>query len=135
MTDEELFESVREEVKNWFANRAAARKAKKMEPKPIDPVKLKFFIKMNEDTKCKVLSKLKSNYDRSLSKSYQKKKRGGSLSSYLVSGLNAEEQAFAALPLEEQVKVNQFMEETSLTLQQAIGSADPPPSEKTILAK
>lgn len=60
-------------------------KKKELERKnKVDPQKIKFFKKMKEDTKKKVLE-LKTNYDRSLSKSLQKQRRGGSLASYLAS--------------------------------------------------
>nr|TKW01054.1 hypothetical protein SEVIR_8G151800v2 [Setaria viridis] len=112
-----------------------ALQAYEMEPKPVDLAKLKFFIGMKKEVKKTLLS----NYDRSLVKSYQKKKQGESLSRRTVFQLVQQDQqvdkdalAIAPLPLELQIQIIKFMEDTCLSLPEVLGQAEPPPPEKTV---
>ena len=84
MTIEENEKVCREQLDDWFTNvREKSRQKERNRKTQVDPTKLKFFIKMQEDTKKNVL--LKTNYDRSQTKSLQKKRRGGSPASYIAS--------------------------------------------------
>ena len=62
----------------------------------VDPEKLRFFIKMKEETRRKLVVKPKSDYDCSLCKSLKKKKRGGSPSNYIASDEAKQKQKVAS---------------------------------------
>lgn len=79
MTDAERWKAVKQECREWFRKRTKERKRKEMEPPPVDPRKLYFFIKMSKEAK-KMMPQL-SNYDRALVKADERKKRKGKSSS------------------------------------------------------
>jgi hypothetical protein len=81
-TYEETDAISKKEVADFFEGLRQARRQRELEEKnKVDPEKLKFFIKMQEETKRKI--ELKTDYDRPLLKSLQKKRRGGSPNSYI----------------------------------------------------
>nr|TKW28387.1 hypothetical protein SEVIR_3G317300v2 [Setaria viridis] len=126
MTTEELREISQATVKEFFKNCAEQRKAKEMEPKPLDPAKLKFFIGMSKEVKRTIVS----NYEHSLVKSDEKKKwRGASSSSRTVPQLrdlpDKDTQTIQAVPLEQQIKVIGFMQDTSMSLAEVLGQFEP----------
>ena len=114
---------------------------------------------MQEETKRHVI--LKTDYDRLLVKSLQKKRLGGSPTSYIeqidmptsssdakkkqtdvptsstyvASGLNAHERALAMMPTEQLAQVISFQEETGLPLDALLGNAEPPPPDKNFVPR
>ena len=63
-----------QELKDFFSSVRQKSRQKELEKKyKVDPKKLQFFIQMKKDTK-KQVSELKSNYERSPTKSLQKKR-------------------------------------------------------------
>ena len=71
----------KKEVNAFFESLKEALRKRELEEKKKDPKKLKFFIQMKEETKRKL--DLDTDYDRSLHKSLEKKRRGGSPNSYI----------------------------------------------------
>ena len=162
MTTEENEAECQRQVHDWLdKTRDAFRQRQREEKEKVDPAKLSFFKKMKEETKKQVL--LKTDYDRSLTKSLEKKRRGGSPNSYIeeiaastsskvpskkkkqidastsstyvASGLNAQERALANMPTEEIVKVINFAEETGMTVGAILGTEDPPPPDKNFVPR
>ena len=148
LTKEENEIECRKQLDDWLAQvRQGSRQKEEARKKIVDPEELRFFIKMKEETRRKLVVKPKSDYDRSLCKSLKKKKRGGSPSSYtasdeakqkqkvvstsappsayVASGLNAEERALATMPTKEVARVISFQQETGLPLEAILGTADP----------
>lgn len=82
MTIEENEAECQRQVHDWLdKTRDAFKQRQREENEKVDPAKLSFFKKMKEQTKKQVL--LKTDYDRSLTKSLEKKRPGGSPNSYI----------------------------------------------------
>jgi hypothetical protein len=158
MTEEETEAASNQQVADFFTNVRQQRREKELEKKnAIDPAKLKVFKEMKEATKKKV-PELKTNYERSLSKSLEKKRRGGSPSSYIASdeskkkqptkqkeastsstyvasGLDAKERALAEMPTEDIVNLIAFVQESGVSVEAALGHAEPPSPDKNFVPR
>ena len=73
MTHEERWTKIQVQASEWLREQRELRKAREMEPPPVDQRELYKFIKMQEQTKKS--QPLLSNYERALVKVDEKKKR------------------------------------------------------------
>nr|TKW10006.1 hypothetical protein SEVIR_6G139700v2 [Setaria viridis] len=131
----EQWVEIQAEVSAWFKKQAEDKKAREMEPPPVNRRDLNFFIRMEEGAKKRI--PLLSNYERALVKADERDKRKGkSSSSGAVPDLEhlskKDAQKVAAMPLDQQAQVLKFMEETGMGLDECLGQVEPlaaPPVE------
>ena len=98
----------------------------------MDPAKLNFFIEMFESNKRKFIDKPLSDYDRSIKKSYQKRKSGSSSSDVPQLGAQQKQsmQPLVVLNQEQQGFLG-FLQSSKLTTDQITGASnqDPDPQK------
>src|SRR5688572_12077104 len=120
MTHAEQWAEIQAEANEWFKKQFEEKKAREMEPPPVNRRELNFFIRMEEGAKKRI--PLLSNYERALVKADERDiRKGKSSSSGAIPDLEhlpeKDAEKIVAMSLDQQAQVLKFMEEIGMGLE------------------